>query len=44
VTDADRAQAVLDQMRAGHGKLISMTPHKRSLEDLFLTETGMGRS
>jgi len=44
VAGADQAQAVLDYLRAGRGKLVSMTPHKRSLEDLFLKEAGMGRS
>ena len=44
VPDIDQAQTILDQVKFAHGKLVSMTPHKRSLEDLFLKEAGMGRS
>ena len=44
VPDIDQAQTILDQVKVAHGKLVSMTPHKRSLEDLFLIEAGMGRS
>jgi ABC-2 type transport system ATP-binding protein len=44
VDDAEKAQRLLDELRTGSGKLVSMTPHKRSLEDLFLKEAGLGRS
>lgn len=43
VDAAEKAQRVLDELRTGRGTLVSMTPHKRSLEDLFLNEAGMGR-
>lgn len=35
-----QVDAVLDVVRAAKGSLISMTPHKGSLEDLFMREVG----
>ncbi len=35
---------LLDLVRRNGGKLVSLVPHKRSLEDLFLKETEAGRS
>ncbi len=42
VPDQLQADMVLEHIQAGNGRLVSVVPHKRSLEDLFLTETGGG--
>jgi ABC-2 type transport system ATP-binding protein len=34
---------VLDLIRRHNGRLVSLSPHKRSLEDLFLEEAGVSR-
>ncbi len=36
--------ALLDVIRRHAGRLVSLVPHKRSLEDLFLKEVGLGRT
>jgi ABC-2 type transport system ATP-binding protein len=36
--------ALLDVVRRHAGRLVSLVPHKRSLEDLFLKEVGLGRT
>jgi len=35
---------LLDAARRHKGRVISLVPHKRSLEDLFLKEVGIGRA
>jgi ABC-2 type transport system ATP-binding protein len=39
-----RVAALLEVIRRHAGRLVSLVPHKRSLEDLFLKEVGMGRT
>ena len=36
------AEELLGDIRLSNGRLVSFVPHKRSLEDLFLKETGKG--
>lgn len=40
VNEPDKVDAVLDLIRRHQGRLISLVPHKRSLEDLFIAEAG----
>lgn len=40
LNDQHRVDDVLDLIRRHNGRLISLVPHKRSLEDFFLEETG----
>ena len=42
--DDAQVNAVLDLIRQHRGRLISLVPHKRSLEDLFLKEVGGSRA
>jgi ABC-2 type transport system ATP-binding protein len=42
--DATKVNHVLDVIRRHAGRLVSFVPHKRSLEDLFLREVGVGRA
>jgi ABC-2 type transport system ATP-binding protein len=42
--DATKVNHVLDVIRRHAGRLVSFIPHKRSLEDLFLREVGVGRA
>ncbi len=44
LNDKGRVDEVLELVRRHGGKLVSLVPHKRSLEDLFLKEVGVGRS
>lgn len=41
--DEERVNSLLDLILKQKGRVVSLTPHKRSLEDLFLTESGMNR-
>jgi ABC-2 type transport system ATP-binding protein len=41
--DEHKVGPVLDLIRRHAGRLVSLVPHKRSLEDLFLKEVGAGR-
>ena len=40
----ERVNSLLDLILKQKGRVVSLTPHKRSLEDLFLTESGMNRT
>jgi len=42
--DATMVNHMLEVIRRHAGRLVSLVPHKRSLEDLFLKEVGVGRS
>ncbi|MEI8014515.1 MAG: ABC transporter ATP-binding protein [Nitrospira sp.] len=42
--DEERVNSLLDLILKQKGRVVSLTPHKRSLEDLFLTESGMNRT
>ena len=42
--DEERVNCLLDLILKQKGRVVSLTPHKRSLEDLFLTESGMNRT
>ena len=43
--DEHKVDQVLDLIRRHAGRLVSLVPHKRSLEDLFLKETAeVGRT
>ena len=42
--DEARVNGLLDQVLKQKGRVVSIIPHKRSLEDLFLTESGMNRT
>ncbi len=42
--DEHTVDQVLDLIRRHAGRLVSLVPHKRSLEDLFLKEVGVGRA
>jgi ABC-2 type transport system ATP-binding protein len=42
--DEERVNSMLDLILKQKGRVVSLTPHKRSLEDLFLTESGMNRT
>ena len=42
--DATKVNHMLEVIRRHAGRLVSLVPHKRSLEDLFLKEVGVGRS
>ena len=42
--DEKRVDQVLDLIHRHAGRLVSLVPHKRSLEDLFLKEVGVGRA
>ena len=42
--DETNINRTVDLIRANGGRLVSVVPHKRSLEDLFLREAGLGRS
>jgi ABC-2 type transport system ATP-binding protein len=42
--DEERINSLLDLILKQKGRVVSLTPHKRSLEDLFLTESGMNRT
>lgn len=42
--DEARVNGLLDQILKHKGRVVSLLPHKRSLEDLFLTESGMNRT
>lgn len=42
--DEERANILLDLILKQKSRVVSLTPHKRSLEDLFLTESGMNRT
>lgn len=44
VDDEERVNSLLDLILKQKGRVVSLTPHKRSLEDLFLTESGMNRT
>jgi len=44
VHDENQAVQCLELIRSHNSRLISYVPHKKSLEDLFLQETGLGRS
>jgi ABC-2 type transport system ATP-binding protein len=44
LNDQHRVDDVLDLIRRHSGRLISLVPHKRSLEDLFLEEAGAGKA
>jgi|CXWL01.1.fsa_nt_gi ABC-2 type transport system ATP-binding protein len=37
----EHVHAVLDAIRAQGGRLVSVTPHKQTLEELFILQTGM---
>ena len=43
VGDEGKVPPLLDLIRRHAGRLVSLIPHKRSLEDLFLKEVGAGR-
>lgn len=43
INDQHRVDDVLDLIRRHGGRLVSLVPHKRSLEDLFLEEAGVGK-
>jgi ABC-2 type transport system ATP-binding protein len=42
--DEERVNILLDLILKQKSRVVSLTPHKRSLEDLFLTESGMNRT
>jgi len=42
--DEHTVDQVLDLIRRHAGRLVSLVPHKRSLEDLFLKEVGVGHA
>jgi ABC-2 type transport system ATP-binding protein len=42
--DEERVNRLLDLILKQKGRVISLTSHKQSLEDLFLTESGMNRT
>lgn len=42
--DEARVNEILDQVLKQKGRVVSIIPHKQSLEDLFLTESGMNRT
>ena len=42
--DEGKVNGLLDLILKQQGQVISLIPHKRSLEDLFLTESGMNRT
>jgi ABC-2 type transport system ATP-binding protein len=42
VPSQPKADQLLAYIRSQNGRLVSFVPHKRSLEDLFLKETGVG--
>ena len=42
VDDERQVASLLDTIRRHTGRLVSLVPHKRSLEDLFLKEVGAG--
>lgn len=42
VDDERKVSPLLDAIRRHDGRLVSLVPHKRSLEDLFLMEVGAG--
>jgi ABC-2 type transport system ATP-binding protein len=42
--DQGRVADVLDLIRQHGGRLVSLVPHTRSLEDLFLEEAGAGKA
>lgn len=42
--DEERVNSLLDLILKQKGRVVSLTPHKRSLEDFFLTESGMNRT
>jgi hypothetical protein len=42
--DATKVNHMLEVIRRHAGRLVSLVPHKRSLEDLFLKEVGVGRA
>ena len=42
--DEGKVHVLLDLILKQQGRVISLIPHKRSLEDLFLTESGMNRT
>jgi len=42
VSNQQLADELIGHVRAKNGRLLSFVPHKRSLEDLFLSETGAG--
>jgi ABC-2 type transport system ATP-binding protein len=41
--DTTKVDHMLDVIRQQAGRPVSLVPHKRSLEDLFLKEVGVGR-
>ena len=43
VGDEGMVPPLLETIRRHAGRLVSLVPHKRSLEDLFLKEVGAGR-
>ena len=42
--DEGKVHGLIDLILKQQGRVISLIPHKRSLEDLFLTESGMNRT
>lgn len=44
VDDEGRVNGLLEQVLRHKARVVSLIPHKRSLEDFFLSESGMGRS
>lgn len=42
--DEGKVPVLLDLILKQQGRVVSLIPHKRSLEDLFLTESGMNRT
>lgn len=44
IQDETTVAALLDVVRRHAGRLVSLVPHKRSLEDLFLREVEVGRT
>jgi len=40
--DATKVNHMLEVIHRHAGRLVSLVPHKRSLEDLFLKEVGVG--
>jgi ABC-2 type transport system ATP-binding protein len=42
--DATKVNHMLEVIRRHAGRLVSLVPHKRSLEDLFLKEVGVGQA
>jgi len=44
VDGEDKVPGLLDAISRHAGRLVSLVPHKRSLEDLFLKEVGVGRT